>query len=787
MKTTSNANAPDSDDAVAQELLRSADRHEVELPGEVVERVRAKLHEHTVRSSITVPGRRAARWVKRAWFAAAGAAAAVVVAIVLSLPSSGVAWSQVAEAVRAVPWIHIKVAGPEGDVREIWFSLSRNVVASRGIECGATQISYDDLRAGVRHCYDSEKKKLYRLSVSSSSAKELDDMAGFFQTIFRGDAFRPEDVPAPGLISQRQRTVTEDGRRWILYELQLSGHGRSDSMVIRVDPQTKLPERMTGTHGKDKMEATFDYPVEDLADIYAFGVPRDASIEDRTPPADLSRILKIVEQNRRNFGDYVAVVYGNKEGRPNVVHLVRCKGDKWRIDTGVGCTKHIASGADLATWWQEHGPETLPEGMALCDGRDVYDYSQVHDKTGWQSRMHHCRPGDERAESQRLIGADYFVELAAYPPNKFVTASPDYTVRLDPKGENGPAGSVRVETRMAKHGGAAFRNMYHKEEFWLQPKYGYAVVKHVLSDCPARDEDPRQMPKRWVYEYGGFCRTPRGAWYPAVARCKNALQSKSKNKPRGVEFHDQVTYFHLDFTSQMPDALFTTAWQGDPLVGVCFAPQDDKPTANDFGGIRPPGGPPLNPGGPGTAITVESTERARRRLEAAPANQLDQWVVELEWITGKRLKEWSERQGCRTYFVQRMSVAFDGLKWDAKSAAMLFRRAESLPASEASAWLEALETVLGKKIDRAYTVPLVLIPVDAFYEEHKYSAERAKKYLARLKQLTADDVSLWQDKADQWGGTKLDAAMNIVLLDDYFDKETFQRDKFKAAILGKRP
>ena len=51
-----------------------------------------------------------------------------------------------------------------------------------------------------------------------------------------------------------------------------------------------------------------------------------------------------------------------------------------------------------------------------------------------------------------------------------------------------------------------------------------------------------------------------------------------------------------------------------------------------------------------------------------------------------------------------------------------------------------------------------------------------------MKQLTADDVALWLDKVDAFGGTRLDAAMNIILLDDYFDKEKFQRDKFKAAI-----
>jgi hypothetical protein len=55
-----------------------------------------------------------------------------------------------------------------------------------------------------------------------------------------------------------------------------------------------------------------------------------------------------------------------------------------------------------------------------------------------------------------------------------------------------------------------------------------------------------------------------------------------------------------------------------------------------------------------------------------------------------------------------------------------------------------------------------------------------------MKQLTADEVSLWKDMVDEFGGTKLDAAVNIILLDDYFEKEEFQRDKFKAAIGARR-
>ena len=129
-----------------------------------------------------------------------------------------------------------------------------------------------------------------------------------------------------------------------------------------------------------------------------------------------------------------------------------------------------------------------------------------------------------------------------------------------------------------------------------------------------------------------------------------------------------------------------------------------------------------------------------------------------------------------------MSVAFDRLNWNAKAADILFQRAQTIPPSEAKIWKEAFERLLNDKIEPACMVPLVLIPVDALHEGQKYSAECAKKYLARMKQLTADDISLWKDKVDEYGGTKLDAAVNIILLDDYFDKEEFQRDKFKAAI-----
>ena len=52
MKTTSNTNEPSRDDAVTRELLLLADRQEIQPPRDLLDRVRARLHENTVRSPV---------------------------------------------------------------------------------------------------------------------------------------------------------------------------------------------------------------------------------------------------------------------------------------------------------------------------------------------------------------------------------------------------------------------------------------------------------------------------------------------------------------------------------------------------------------------------------------------------------------------------------------------------------------------------------------------------------------------------------------------------------------
>jgi len=554
MKATSNTNEPSRDDAVTRELLLLADRQEIQPPSDVLVRVRAKLHENTVRSPSAAPTPVTATWTKRAWFAGAGTAAVVLIALLFSLQPSNIAWSHVAEAVRDVPWIHVKADGGEGQSWEMWTSFSRNIVAFRR----GNLVHFSDIRSSIRYEYDSQKKKLYRLSVSDGDAKEaakdFESTDGLFQAIFHGDAIR-KGVFSPlfRIVKQQQRTVSEQDRRWILYELELQGESDSPDtptetpiavVEIRVDPETMLPRLMTFTQEEVKVKYAFDYPGEGPADIYALGVPRDLLAEDHLLPADLDRIMKIVQQNRRDFGNYLAVS-GDNSGKALGIHIVRRKGEKLRVDLcgaeqyiqgrkmePAGNSVRVASTAELQNWWRENAEEIKTSGVLQRLSRGESDSGR------------------------------YRVELLAYPRTftvnlQLMASSSLVTAHLDPKGQNGPAESVRVELRYSHQGAPTDRALLRKEEYWLQPKYGYAVARHVLFFLVKGNDDPPRKETRLVYEYDDFRQTPDGIWYPTVSRWKNASSAPNKNKPGGLEFQDEVRYFYLDFTAELPDELFS--------------------------------------------------------------------------------------------------------------------------------------------------------------------------------------------------------------------------------------
>jgi hypothetical protein len=294
------------------------------------------------------------------------------------------------------------------------------------------------------------------------------------------------------------------------------------------------------------------------------GVSRDTPVDDRTPPADVSRILQTVETNRRDFGDYTAV-----SSHGIMVRVVHCKGEKWRVDVcmNLGSATAIGSAADLEELWRNRPKNAEMSGVLLCDGRQVFrqnigNTAGPGERSGWKAERRVDLDGGRGVAVSFGDSAMAMIEFVAFPPGlcSQLTSVPVHTVRLDPHGENGPAGSVRLDVRFDKlRAGAMSDRAYHRQQYWLEPKYSYAVVRYICSDGPTvKNKDGTEESQSDVYEYGGYQQSPRGVWYPTKVCRKNAGQKDNKDKPGGVEYFDETTYFYVDFAADLPDELFQT-------------------------------------------------------------------------------------------------------------------------------------------------------------------------------------------------------------------------------------
>src|SRR5438552_1057335 len=114
-------------------------------------------------------------------------------------------------------------------------------------------------------------------------------------------------------------------------------------------------------------------------------------------------------------------------------------------------------------------------------------------------------------------------------------------------------------------------------------------------------------------------------------------QLRATVRGRAAAAEEQVVLTRRCFSMRHSLTHFNAALLVLFLGGIHVAQGADKPTSKDLGKIQPPGGAPLRPGEPGTEISVDFLKKASKRLEAAPEEDLDRWVVELERLTGKKL------------------------------------------------------------------------------------------------------------------------------------------------------
>ena len=545
------------DDAALVALVREAGDVLVTPQSTHVEQVRIEVF-----SRLATTRRRQWRMTRRSALATGSLAATAVLAVVvwLSLPSVG--FTELAQAVREKPWIHLKLASslaPNASA-DTWFSFSRDVAAMRDGE----RAFFYDLRLGVQYEYDPQEKKLFRLPLSDQEEFRL--AAALFAAIFGGREFSGDDLFHLRIVDRSRREISEHNRTWIEYEFLLRRASATIvnnspllKMVLRADPQSHLPATMriqtlddqAELQGQPKTELdyVFDYPDEGPVDIYALGVPRSAELVDRVPRDDVSRVVKANNSSLNDFDSYFAIVTnetpfianesptytkGQKVQHVTIEHLVWRKGKKVRVEN---CIKRQAGkrsdppvpGEDMLAWWKKQLPlyERIP--TLISDGKKIYhvdiDKYNKDGKLAWNVAKR-IRSQEPLKQTHLSLVRGNFAEFHAF--HRFGVSSRG-GIALDANPQQGPLDTVLVKVSNAS--------------YWLDPMRSFGARRIEFSFGDA---------KPYVYELDNFQPTPSGIWIPTRVRWKNSVDLYEDGTFRG----DQVKRFYHDFKAELPDDLF---------------------------------------------------------------------------------------------------------------------------------------------------------------------------------------------------------------------------------------
>ncbi len=356
------------------------------------------------------------RFVPRPIAAVAGGAlaAAALLAALFVLLGDRDAWAQVTQNLKSKPWVRwtlqIPETAPDGqpipeefrkNPPQIWLSLPKKVAATgfRGMA------HFVDFGRKEVFRYEPREKTVYRESASDRDEVQYEHFTTLLRLVMTDDP-QTKLPPSPlELIDRSVKDVQEGDRRWTEFRFEFRDtrqNGATHTTTVRIDPATRLPIEMTSDEslGGKKASRTFvfDYPETGPEDVYALGVPREATVLDWRRPAGVKELYAAHAKGRdRAIEPYTAIVV------TSVMHSdfadifdamrVRFDGSSWQIehadfDQLCKFRQHVHSkqitipaDADRAAWWKEQ-VANLPFGPAQGAGA-ASGHAALADRVGY--------------------------------------------------------------------------------------------------------------------------------------------------------------------------------------------------------------------------------------------------------------------------------------------------------------------------------------------------------------------------------------------------------------------
>ncbi len=472
---------------------------------------------------------------KSRWFAFAASLAVVACCLGVMLFSlfsrPQVSWGQMTRAVQEQEWIRGTAEGKNGK-RTVWVSTKNNKWA---INFSSTKIFCNQTKK-IKYEYIDWEKTITKLPVDDHTIEKVLPVTALSQD---KKAIEPWLFGTEKVISQKRKVVSEKGKKWIEFEL-LMWRGSMRNAVLRVDPKTKLPVRLTfSSNGSSETSVwEFDYPLRGPSDIYAMGVPRDTKIVDLIPDKRTQLLLKELKQNRNRIEDFRMVVRRSPERLAMVVFK---KGRKWRVDYCSWNSTTLIPELSNDGWYDGKLPGVHSAPLYVSDGTEVWQNTnfRVGQKTNWKK--------SEYVGPRNLLNGEDLGNMTLAPYTKLISAlypkiEPrkgwKLSVDYKPKGHKG---KVLIKTSVELAGGKSFGHNW----YYLNPAKGHAVDRiELFTTTDGNAEDKNSIIDWQVITMDDFFQSKKGVWLCRKATFPHYPIDKA------------TATYHFDFPNKLDDKLF---------------------------------------------------------------------------------------------------------------------------------------------------------------------------------------------------------------------------------------
>jgi len=165
------------------------------------------------------------------------------------------------------------------------------------------------------------------------------------------------------------------------------------------------------------------------------------------------------------------------------------------------------------------------------------------------------------------------------------------------------------------------------------------------------------------------------------------------------------------------------------------------------------------------------------RVDAVEKRHWDDW-----WIALAKVGAGVDTTEVFLQFPTNMSVLFNGGKYNENLHKRFAKRLRSMPEREFANWVKATVKILSADTS-IWSLALTLVAVDPLFDKaDHYVPERAGKYLKRPQGLSIKHIALWVRKIRVYGTIPDDAALSIMLIDDFFDGDRFNEKVFNEVL-----